>query len=160
MASTDHNQILWLCLPLRSARAEKTHRDFIWGAKRSLCFCFGVRNCQTDLEKQPTITVQDFFSLKNTHTTFLCRYCLHSPPHPWHGSFTPCLENWIQDSDPILWCPENGTAQALQTFHQGWGAFPLSVSWIHFMAPRENKMTPLVPSESRDFLPIQILMMC
>lgn len=61
---------------------------------------------------------------------------------------------------PRLWCPENGTAQALQTFHQGWGAFPLSVSRIHFMAPRENKMTPLVPSESRDFLPIQILMMC
>lgn len=97
MASTDLNQILWLCLTLRSARGEKTHRDFTWGAKRSLCFHFRARTAKWTWRNGPHSQWKTFFSLKNIHSMFLCRYCLHSHTHQWHGSFTPCLEPWIQD---------------------------------------------------------------
>lgn len=87
----------------------------------------------------------EIFLLIKEHTQHVsCRYWLHSHPHQWHGSFTPCLEPWIQEAD----VQQNGTAQTLQTFHQKAGElFPLSVSRIHFLALRQHEMTLLVPSE-------------
>lgn len=151
MASTNLNWRPWLCLPLRGARGEKMHRHFVWGAKRSLWFYFRVRTAKWTWRNCPHPQCEGFFSLKNIHSTFLCRYCLHSHPQQQHGSFTPCLEPSIQDLD----VQQNGTAQTLQTFHQKAGVlfpsvFPESISWL----PENMKRHPWIHLSLEIFLPI------